>query len=146
MNFKFYYILLLFSEDNQQFPFCEMYLLFLIFQNFRLWRILSFYEIEVFIWKFEHVDVYICLVGGVVIFDESWAGKGIDSRVNAVNGPVFSETEVNPAVSLTYSEHRLADIQCSTIGEPFECSIFCRGDWELMTDKLSEVLFLFIYK
>ena len=64
--------------------------------------------------------------------------------MNAVHGPVFRETEVNPAVSLTYSEHRLADIHCSTIGEPFECSIFCRGDWELMTDKLRELLFLFL--
>ena len=143
-NFIIFFFYFLKAINNFFFAKCISF--FLIFQNFRLWRILSFYEIEVFIWKFEHVDVYICLVGGVVIFDESWAGKGIDSRVNAVHGPVFSETEVNPAVSLTYSEHRLADIQCSTIGEPFECSIFCCGNWELMTDKLSEVLFLFIYK
>ena len=117
-----------------------------IFQYFRLRWILSFYQIEVFIWKFEYVAIYICLVSGVVIFDESWAGKGIGSRVNNVHGPVFRDAEVNSAMNLTYSEHRLADIHCSTIGEPFECSIFCCGNWELMTDKLSEVLFLFIYK
>ena len=150
LNIVFEFQILLCSSfifwRNQQFLFLRnVSLVCIIFQNFRLGRILSFYEIESFIWKFEHVDVYICLVGGVVIFDESWAGKGIDSRVNAIHGPVFSETEVNPAVNLTYSEHRLADIQCSTSGKPFECSIFCRGDLELMTDKLSEVLFLFLY-
>ena len=66
--------------------------------------------------------------------------------MNNFHCPVFSEEEVNPAENLTYSEHRLADIHCSTIGEPFECSIFCRGDWELMTDKLRELLFLFLDK
>ena len=104
-------------------------------------RILSFYEIEVFIWKFEHEAIYICLVGGVVIFDESWAGKGIDSRVNMVHDPVFIDAEVNPAANLTYSERRLADIHGNTSGEPFEGSIFCLGDWKLMTDKLREVFF-----
>ena len=29
----------------------------------------------------------------------------------------------------------------SNSGDPFEGSIFCLGDWVLMTDKLSEVLF-----
>ena len=67
-----------------------------IFQNFPLRWILFFYKIEVFIWKFEHETVYVCLVGGVVIFDESWVGKGIDSRVNTVHGPVFSDAEVKP--------------------------------------------------
>ena len=43
------------------------------------------YEIEVFIWKFEYEAVYICLVGGVVIFDESWAGKGLDSQLCMVH-------------------------------------------------------------
>ena len=94
-------------------------------------RILSFYEIEVFIWKFEHEAIYICLVGGVVIFDESWAGKGIDSRVNTVHYPVFIDAEVNPAANLTYSEHRLDDIHGNTSEEPFEGSIFYLGDWEL---------------
>ena len=94
-------------------------------------RILSFYEIEVFIWKLEHVVVYICLVGGVVIFDESWAGKGIDSRVNTVHGPVFSDAEVNSAANLTYSENRLDDIHGNTSEETFEGSIFYLGDWEL---------------
>ena len=102
-----------------------------IFQNFPSWRILSFYEIEVFIWKFEHETVYIYLVDGVVIFDESWAGKGIDSQVNTVHGPVFSDAEVNSAANLTYSEHKIADIHGNTNGEPFEGSIFYLGDWEL---------------
>ena len=106
-------------------------------------RILSFYEIEVFIWKFEHEAIYICLVGGVVIFDESWAGKGIDSRVNTVHYPVFIDAEVNLATKLTYSEHRLADIHGNTSGEPFEGSIFCLVYLELLTDKL-KVLFLFL--
>ena len=86
--------------------------------------------IEVFIWKFENVVVYICLVGGVVIFDESWAGKGIDNLVNTVHGPIFSDAEVNPAANLTYSENRLADIHGNT-REPFEGSIFYLGDWEM---------------
>ena len=33
--------------------------------------------------------VYICLVGGDVILDESWAGSDIDSRVIKVHTPVF---------------------------------------------------------
>ena len=118
-----------------------------IFQNFQFRRILYFYEIEVFIWKFEHVSVYICLVGGVggvVIFNESWADKGIDSRVNAFHDPVFSDAEVNQTFLLIYSEHRLVDIHDNTSEEPFEGSIFCLGDWELMTDKLREMLFLFL--
>ena len=61
---------------------------------------------------------------------ESWAGKGIDSLVNTVQGPVFNDAEVNPAANLTYSENRLADIHGNT-REPFESSIFCPGDWEL---------------
>ena len=102
-----------------------------IFQNFKFRWILYFYKIEFFIWKFEHETVYVCLVGGVVIFDESWAGKGIDSRVNTVQGPVFSDAEVNPATNQTYSEHRHDDIHSNNNGEPFESSIFCLGDWEL---------------
>ena len=98
-----------------------------ILNNFPFRRILSFYEIEVF--KFMHVAFYICLVGGVVIFDESWAGKGIDSRVNNVHGPVFRDAEVNSAMNLTYSEHRLGNIHGNTSGEPFEGSIFGLGDW-----------------
>ena len=66
--------------------------------------------------------------------------------MNTVHCPVFSDAEVNPEENLTYSEHRLADIHYSTSGEPFECSTFCLGDWELMTDKLSEGLFLFLYE
>ena len=97
-------------------------------QNFPSRRILSFYEIEAFIWKFEHEDVYISLVGGVIIFDELWAGKGIDSRVNKVHGPVFSGAVVNPDVNLTYSEHRFADIHGNISGEPFEGSIICFGN------------------
>jgi len=59
---------------------------------------------------------------------------------------VFSEAEVNPAKNITYSEHRLDDIHGNTSGEPFEGSIFCFSDLELMTDKVSEVLFLFLNK
>ena len=70
--------------------------------------------------------------------------KGIDSRVSTVHGPVFSETEVNPASALTHSEHRLADIHGSTSREPFDGNIFCLCDWELMNDKLREMLFLFL--
>ena len=57
--------------------------------------------------------------------------KGIDSLVNNVHGPVFSDTEVNPAANLTYSENRLDDIHGNTSEEPFEGSIFYLGDWEL---------------
>ena len=60
--------------------------------------------------------------------------------------PVFSEEEVNSAKNITYSEHRLDDIHGNTSGEPFESSIFCFSDLELMTDKVSEVLFLFLNK
>ena len=61
-----------------------------------------------------------------------------------VYGPFFSDAEVNPAANLTYSEHWLDGIHGNTSGEPFGGSIFCLGDWELMTDKLKEVLFLFL--
>ena len=60
--------------------------------------------------------------------------------------PVFSDAEVTPAKNITYSEHRLDDIHCNTSGEPFEGSIFCFSDLELMTDKVSEVLFLYLNK
>ena len=56
--------------------------------------------------------------------------KGIDSLVNNVHGPVFSDIEVNPAANLTYSENRLDDIHGNT-REPFEGSIFYLGDWEM---------------
>ena len=97
-------------------------------QNFPSRRILSFYEIKAFIWKFEHEDVYISLIGGVIIFDELWAGKGIDSRANTVHGHVFSDAEVNPDVNLIYSEHRFADIHGNISREPFEGRIFCLGN------------------
>ena len=61
--------------------------------------------------------------------------------MNTVHYPVFIDAEVNPAANLTYSERRLADIHGNTSGEPFEGSIFCLGDWKLMTDKLREVFF-----
>ena len=64
--------------------------------------------------------------------------------MNTVHGLVFSDAEVNPAANLTYSEHRLAGIHGNTNGKPFEGSIFCLGDWELVTDELREVLFLFL--
>ena len=64
--------------------------------------------------------------------------------MNTVHYPVFIDAEVNLAAKLTYSEHRLADIHGNTSGEPFEGSIFCLGDWELVTDELREVLFLFL--
>ena len=63
-----------------------------------------------------------------------------------VHDPVFIDAEVNPAANLTYSEHWLDDIHGNTSGEPFEGSIFCFSDLELMTDKVSEVLFLFLNK
>ena len=56
--------------------------------------------------------------------------KGIDSLVNNVQGPIFSDTEVNPAANPTYSENRLDDIHGNT-REPFEGSIFYLGDWEM---------------
>ncbi len=65
--------------------------------------------------------------------------------MNTVHYPVFIDAEVNPAANLTYSEHRLADIHGNTNGKPFEGSIFCLGDWKLMTDKLREVLLLLQY-
>ena len=114
-----------------------------IFQNFPLRRILFIYEIEVFLlkrWALHRFSVlfpfrgsgcavYICLVGGVVIFDESWAGKGIDSRVNTVHVPVFSDAEVNPAANLTYSENRLADIHGNDSGAHCEVMYFI-SVWE----------------
>ena len=54
--------------------------------------------------------VYICLVGGVVIFDELWAFTGIDIRVNSIHCPDFGNSEVNLAALLIYSEHMFADI------------------------------------
>ena len=54
--------------------------------------------------------VYLCLVGGVVIFDELWAFTGIDIRVNLIHFPVFGDSEVNLAALLIYSEHMFADI------------------------------------
>ena len=54
--------------------------------------------------------IYICLVGGVVIFDELWAFTGIDIRVNLIHFPVFGDSEVNLAALLIYSEHMFADI------------------------------------
>ena len=56
--------------------------------------------------------------------------KGIDSLVNNVHGPVFSDADVNLVMNLAYSEHRLDDIHGNT-REPFEGSIFCLGDWEM---------------
>ena len=56
--------------------------------------------------------------------------KGIDSLVNNVQGPIFSDTEVNPAANLTYSENRLDDIH-GNAREPFKSSIFYLGDWEM---------------
>ena len=56
--------------------------------------------------------------------------KGIDSLVNTVHGPIFSDAEVNPAANLTYSENGLADVHDNT-RKSFESSIFCLGDWEL---------------
>ena len=64
--------------------------------------------------------------------------------MNTVHYPVFIDAEVNPAAKLTYSEHRLDDIHGNTSEEPFGGCIFCLGDWELMTDKFKEVLFLFL--
>ena len=66
--------------------------------------------------------------------------------MNTVQGPIFSDAEVNQAANLTYSENRLADIHGITSGEPLERIIFCLCDWELMTDKLREVLFQYIQK
>ena len=54
--------------------------------------------------------IYICLEGGVVIFDELWAFTGIDIRVNLIHFPVFGDSEVNLAALLIYSEHMFADI------------------------------------
>lgn len=58
--------------------------------------------------------VYICLVGGVVIFDELLAFTGIDIRVNLIHFPVFGDSEVNLAALLIYSEHMFADIHDKT--------------------------------
>ena len=49
--------------------------------------------------------VYICLVGGIVIFDEILAFTGIDIRVNSVHCPGFGDSEVNLAALLIYSKH-----------------------------------------
>ena len=57
--------------------------------------------------------------------------KGIDSRVNKVHGPVFSDADVSLAMNLAYSEHRLDDIHGNTSEEPFESCIFCLGGWNL---------------
>jgi len=64
--------------------------------------------------------------------------------VETVHYPFFSDAEINSATNLTYSEHRLDDIHGNTSEEPFGGCIFCLGDWELMTDKFKEVLFLFL--
>ena len=66
--------------------------------------------------------------------------------MNTFHGPVFINSEVNPASLFIYSEHRLDDIHGNTSGEPVEGSIFCFSDLELMTDKVSELLFLFLNK
>ncbi len=58
--------------------------------------------------------VYICLVGGVVIFDELLAFTGIDIRVNKVHCPGFGDSEVNLAALLIYSKHMFADIHDKT--------------------------------
>ena len=105
-----------------------------IFQNFPLRLKLSVYEIEFLLLKMwarhrfsalfplrgSGFAVYICLVGGVVIFDELWAFTGIDIWVNTVLGPVYGDTEVNPDAILTYSEHMFADIHGNDSGATYE--------------------------
>jgi len=59
--------------------------------------------------------VYICLVFGVVIFDELWVVTDIDVLVNTVHDPDFDDTKINPASLLIYSEHRIADIHSKTV-------------------------------
>ena len=69
--------------------------------------------------------VYICLVGGVVIFDELWAFTGIDIRVNSIHCPVFGDSEVNLAALLIYSEHIFADIHGKASWAPYEVRLLC---------------------
>ena len=68
--------------------------------------------------------VYICLVGGVVIFDELWAFTGIDIRVFKIHYPVFGDSEVNLAALLIYSKHMFADIHGKDSWAPYEVRLF----------------------
>ena len=82
--------------------------------------------------------VYICLVGGVVIFDELLAFTGIDIRVNTVHCPGFGDSEVNLAALLIYSKHMFADIHDKTSWAPYEVRLLCFSERELMSYKFSE--------
>ena len=87
---------------------------------------------------------YICLIFGVVIFDELWVAMDIDIRVNTVHGPVFDDVEVSPAALLTYSEHMFADIHGNVSGDHYDVNVLCFGEREIMPDKLRKVLLPFL--
>ena len=60
------------------------------------------------------------------------------------HGPVFINSEVNPASLFIYSEHRLDDIHCNNRGAHCEGNVLYFGEREFMTDNFREVLFLFL--
>ena len=64
--------------------------------------------------------------------------------MNTFHGPVFINSEVNPASLFIYSEHRLDDIHCNVRGAHCEGNVLFFDVMEFMPDKLREALFLFL--
>ena len=60
------------------------------------------------------------------------------------HGPVFINSEVNPASLFIYSEHRLDDIHCNIRGAHCEGNVLYFDVMEFMPVKLREALFLFL--
>ena len=64
--------------------------------------------------------------------------------MNTFHGPVFINSEVNPASLFIYSEHRLDDIHCNTRGAHCEGNVLYFDVMEFLPVKLREALFLFL--
>ena len=64
--------------------------------------------------------------------------------MNTFHGPVFINSEVNPASLFIYSEHRLDDIHCNVRGAHCEGNVLYFVVMEFMAVKLREALFLFL--
>ena len=64
--------------------------------------------------------------------------------MNTVHGLVFDGAQVNPTSLLTYSEQSLADIHGNLFGAHCLGNLLYFGAREFITDKLREVLLLFL--
>ena len=64
--------------------------------------------------------------------------------MNTFHGPVFINSEVNPASLFIYSEHRLDDIHCKARGAHCKGNVLYFDVIKFSPDKLREALFLFL--